>query len=199
MKERNWSRAEKITPKGYVCALCASKVGSELGWRCNIIEGEQGNPKVVAHCYIYVCPHCYAPTYFDETLKQIPGTIFGEKISNIPEKKIEMLYDEARNAMSVNSFTAAVMCCRKLLMNIAVDKGAQAGQPFESYVKYLDDENFIPKGSKGWVSFIREKGNEANHEIQIMNKVDAEKIIKFVEMLLKIIYEYPAVAQPNQP
>jgi len=198
MSERRWSHTDKLTPKGFVCAHCASKVGSDRGWQCDIIEKEHGNLKIIGYCHIYLCPHCNAPTYFDETFKQIPASIFGDKILNIPEKKIEMLYDEARNAMSVNSFTAAVMCCRKLLMNIAVERGAKTGQSFESYVDYLDNENFIPRGSKGWVSFIREKGNEANHEIHIMNKVDAEKIIKFVEMLLKVIYEYPAISQPNQ-
>ena len=36
------------------------------------------------------------------------------------------------------------------------------------------------------------KGNEANHEIVIMTKPEAEETISFCEMLLKILYEFPA-------
>ena len=38
---------------------------------------------------------------------------------------------------------------------------------------------------------IRKKGNEANHEIRLMKKADAEELISFSEMLLKFIYEFP--------
>jgi len=33
--------------------------------------------------------------------------------------------------------------------------------------------------------------NEANHEIQIMTRDDARDLIKFAEMLLRFIYEFP--------
>jgi len=43
-----------------------------------------------------------------------------------------------------------------------------------------------------WVDHIRKKGNEANHEIIIVEKDDATELLSFVEMLLKVIYEFPA-------
>ena len=77
-------------------------------------------------------------------------------------------------------------------MNIAVSKGADEGKTFIEYVEYLAENNYIPPDAKYWVDYIREKGNEATHEIAIMGRKDAEDLIKFMEMLLKIIYEFPA-------
>jgi hypothetical protein len=70
--------------------------------------------------------------------------------------------------MGVNSFTSAVLTCRKLLMHIAVEKGAPTNQSFLQYVEYLEQNHYVPPGGKGWVDYIRTKGNEANHEIKIM-------------------------------
>jgi hypothetical protein len=46
------------------------------------------------------------------------------------------------------------------------------------------------------VDHIRKKGNEANHEIAIMSRTDAEELISFIEMLLKFMYEFPARIPP---
>jgi len=122
---------------------------------------------------------------------QIPGSPYGSKVNNLPSE-VEVLYNEARNCTSCNAYTASVLCCRKLLMNIAVSKEAEEGLKFIEYVEYLSDKHFIPPDAKGWVDHIRKKGNEATHEISIMEKEDAEELINFIEMLLKIIYEFPA-------
>jgi hypothetical protein len=99
--------------------------------------------------------------------------------------------------MTVNSFTSAVLTCRKLLMHIAVEKGAPTGQNFLEYVEYLSQKGYVPPDGKGWVDYIRKKGNEANHEIKIMSPTDAEDLITFSEMLLKFIYEFPAKVRPT--
>ncbi len=77
-------------------------------------------------------------------------------------------------------------------MHIAVAKSAKGGKNFIEYVEYLSDNNYIPPDAKSWVDHIRKKGNEANHEIVIMEKEDAKDLLDFVGMLLKIIYEFPA-------
>lgn len=94
--------------------------------------------------------------------------------------------------MSVNSFTATVLVCRKMLMNIAVAQGTEAGLTFVKYVEFLASNHFVPPNGKGWVDHIRSKGNEATHEIALMTSDDAGELISFVEMLLKFIYEFPA-------
>lgn len=78
-------------------------------------------------------------------------------------------------------------------MHVAIAKGAPAGANFVTYVEYLANQNYVPPGAKTWVDHIRKKGNEANHEINIMVEEDASELLEFCGMLLKLIYEYPAV------
>ena len=76
-------------------------------------------------------------------------------------------------------------------MHIAVAQKAAVGKNFVEYVEYLADQGYVPPNGRGWVDHIRTRGNEANHEIQLMAKSDAEELISFAEMLLKFIYEFP--------
>lgn len=85
-------------------------------------------------------------------------------------------------------------------MNIAVTQGAAAGLKFIEYVEYLANKGYVPPNGKGWVDHIRKKGNEATHEIKLMEFEDAIELISFSEMLLKFIYEFPArVPAPPPP
>jgi hypothetical protein len=87
-------------------------------------------------------------------------------------------------------------------MHIAVQEGAEADKNFFYYVKYLAENGFVPPKGTAWVDYIRTRGNEANHEIKIMEAVDSQTLIAFVEMLLRFIYEFPglvpALPQPPQ-
>ena len=79
------------------------------------------------------------------------------------------------------------------------DDGSDKGLKFWQYVNYLADTGHITVNAKKWVDHIRDKGNDANHEIEMMGREDAERLIKFSEMLLKTMYEYPAEAEkPGQ-
>lgn len=78
-------------------------------------------------------------------------------------------------------------------MNIAVSKGAKEGLKFVEYVDYMASKGYIPPDGKDWVDHIRSKGNEATHEIAIMQREDAEDLITFIEALLRFIYEYPGM------
>ncbi len=93
--------------------------------------------------------------------------------------------------MSVNGYTATTMLCRKLLMNTAVSQGAPTNSRFIQYVNYLRDEHLIPPLATAWVDHIRDKGNAANHEIEQISQQDAEDIVIFTGMLLKLVYEFP--------
>ena len=82
-------------------------------------------------------------------------------------------------------------------MNVAVQKAAAENLKFIEYVEYLSNNGYVPPDGKSWVDHIRQKGNEATHEIQLMGKKDAEDLIVFSEMLLKFIYEFPSfISQP---
>ena len=175
-----WSNAAGLTKRTYTCGYCGKVVGPSLGF--------MGNDGL---SFIYVCPYCNEPTYFDNRARQIPGTAFGADVGSLPQD-IDALYKEARNCISVNSFTASVLVSRKILMNLAVAQGAKEGESFVSYVEHLSQKGYVPPNGKTWVDHIRKKSNEANHEIKIMSNTDAEELIIFLEMLLKFIYEFPS-------
>jgi len=171
----------------YTCGYCGNVVASNKGFFIN------------NQIKIHICPHCDRPTYFYPG-SQVPGVAPGNEVTHLP-KDIESLYREARNCVAVGSYTSSVLSCRKLLMNIAVSKGAEQGKSFLHYVDYLAGQGYVPPNGRGWVDHIRKKGNEANHEIILMGKEDAEELILFSEMLLKFIYEFPSKvpASTNQP
>jgi len=145
-----------------------------------------------------VCSFCGCPTYFDSQGKQTPGSPHGNDVTSLPGD-VAALYKEARSCMTVNCFTSAVLTCRKLLMHLAVEKGAPPGKTFLEYVEYLALKGYVPPDGRGWVDHIRTKGNEANHEIKVMSVDDAGDLITFIEMLLKFVYGFPAKVKPPTP
>lgn len=189
----DWQNSIKLSPKSYKCGYCGESIASEKGWIGYI------QPLGVVFGSVYICHSCGKPTFFNQEGLQTPGCIFGNKVNGITDKMVDELYEEARKCASSNSFTAVVLCCRKLLMHIAVSKGAPDGLKFIEYVEYLSDNNYVPPDAKYWVDHIRNKGNEANHEIMIMDKQTAEDLLSFIEMLLKIIYEFPSIVRSRIP
>ena len=180
----SWTNMGNRPSREIVCGYCGAHLQSEKGY-----DGKY-NP-TGAEVNLYYCHKCGRLNYFDEKGEQYPGPIFGEEVLDITDRTVSDLYTEARKCCSINSYTGSVLCSRKLLMNIAVSKGAKEGLSFAEYVKYLADKNYVPPGGEEWVDHIRKKGNEATHEIVILKQEDAEELIIFLEMLLKFIYEFP--------
>ncbi len=185
-----WSQQQKIPSRTFICGFCGYSVASIVGYFADPIQLNQA--------FIHICPHCEKPSFFHRG-RQVPGIAPGNEIAHLP-KDIDTLYREARNSVSVGAYTASVLACRKLLMNIAVAQGAKAGETFLTYVDHLAETGYVPPNGRGWVDHIRKKGNEANHEIKLMVQADAEELIAFTEMLLKFIYEFPnRVPTPANP
>ena len=176
----SWYHLFSIESKTFTCGYCNNVIASSKGYytQSGLIEKR-----------IYICPHCENPTAFTMG-KQIPGVAPGAEVSHLPPD-VESLYKESRDCVSVSAYTASVLCCRKLLMNIAVSVGADEGKRFIEYIDFLADKGYVPPQGRGWVDHIRAKGNEATHEIVSMKLADAEDLITFAEMLLKFIYEFP--------
>lgn len=188
MPTLSWQNVVGQTPRGYVCSYCSHRVGPALGWSTN----------TAPQAFMYVCSYCGSPTYFDTEGRQHPGTPFGNTVESLPPD-VAALYAEARSCVTVSSFTSSVLACRKLLMHIAVEKGAPVGQTFMQYVEFLAQKGYVPPDGQPWVDYIRTKGNEANHEIKIMSSADASDLITFSEMLLKFVCEFPAKVRPTPP
>lgn len=182
MHWKHWSQLSEIGPKEYVCGFCAKDVASNKGY----FHHEGGR-----FAYIYICPNCSQPTFFNWNNDQFPGPLIGRQIQNLPED-IESVYLEVRETVKNNCFTSAVLLGRKLIMHIAVDKaGAKEGDTFINYVSHLKKSKYIPQGSEKWLKYLKDLGNEKNHEIKIGTKKEAEKILKFIELLLIFTYELP--------
>ena len=187
-----WQGVTAATGMSYTCGHCGAYVGPDTAYRGTRVSG---GADMDAH--IYICPNCNEPTYCYDA-KQIPAARYGEDVKESP-KDIGMLYDEARNSMSASAYTCSALACRRLLMNIAVQKGAQPGWSFKKYIEYLDENNIVPQGGEPWLQHIREKGNEATHEIHVIGKTDAEDLIDLVHMLLTLTFEYPARMRKKTP
>lgn len=187
--EIDWQNVNNISSRSYSCAFCGNLIASDKGW---FGLGSNSNEQIAT---LHICHQCQMPTFFNRD-DQYPNEVFGNKVSNIEDPLVEKLYEEARKCTAMNCYTASVMCCRKLLMHIAVSKGAQESENFAYYVNYLKTNNFVPPDAK-WVDHIRLKGNEANHQILIMEEEDAKYLIAFIEVLLKMIYEFPALIKEN--
>lgn len=189
----SWAGIQQLPPLAYQCGYCNNRVSSVSGYKLALHRDGSGN----AVGGIYLCPHCGEPTYRDPSGKHIPDVPFGSQVGYVPSG-IAQLYEEARLCSSAGAYTGAVMLCRKILMHLGVDKGAEEGKGFVHYVNYLSDKGYVPPDGKHWVDHIRKKGNEANHEIIIMMRDDASELILFIEMLLKFMYEFPAIISPSQ-
>ena len=181
-----WYYSMELPSKNFVCGYCDKDINSYKGYY--LASG--GSSHYDGNGFIYICHHCNKPTYINYK-EQVPGAKYGESFDReiFDDELVYILYEEARNCMKANSYTSVGMCCRKLLMHIAVSCGAKEGKSFKEYVEYLDENNYIPTNCKEWVDIIRTKGNEANHEIIILDKNDAKQLISFTQMIISVIYK----------
>ena len=184
-----WQKIQPLPSRAYECGYCGASVASALGWSGQLAEHS------AKQAFLYVCHLCSGPTFFPYPEGQLPAIVFGSSVADIPDAAVSALYEEARRATGAGAYTAAVLCCRKLLMHIAVSKGAPDGKSFVTYVEYLADSHYVPPDARGWVDHIRKKGNEANHEIVVMDAVAAQDLLTFIEMLLRVIFEFPAAVR----
>lgn len=184
----HWKDLFRLSPKNYICGFCNYNVSSELGYSVDDLGGF-GN--TIQYRGIYICPSCKGPTFFDLRNSQNPGPLIGSPVSNIP-KDIEALYTEARKSYSVGAYTGSTLLSRKMLMNLSVSFGAEEGKSFGYYVDFLLDDGHVPKNSKEWIHHIRLEGNDATHKIKLKTDKEAATLLKFIEMLLKINFEYPS-------
>jgi len=99
----------------------------------------------------------------------------------------------------VNAFTATEAVCRKILMHIAVDKGAKEGQTFASYIDHLEKAGYVTPPMHEWVKLIKDHGNEAQHQLRSPERQRAESTLLFTAQLLRSVYEMGHIAARFKP
>lgn len=184
MINRIWFDTKKLISKSYTCGYCGNNIASNIGYYKKDFNGMNSIET------IYICHHCNSPTYFKIDGEQIPGLEYGYSVNHLPED-VERVYNEARKCFSVEAYTSSVLCCRKLLMNIACEEGAPEGKTFVEYINYLNSKNYIPPNGRTLLEKVRTLGNQATHRLEQKTQEDAELAIKFTGMILRFIYEMP--------
>lgn len=186
-----WRSVTSNEPIDWVCGYCGNIVGGTSGYKREL----RADSSEFDHSKIYICPRCERPTAFicsgGGRVDQVPGPMEGSSVQGLPET-VSALYDEIRKCIQAGANTSAVLSSRKMLMHIAVDRGAAEGMTFNEYIGYLDQAHYIPPDGRAWVDEVRKRSNEQNHEIAIATREDAVQLLDFIEMLLRFIYEFPA-------
>lgn len=173
-----------IPPKEYTCGYCGHLIASNKGFFQQPSNG-------TTHSHLYICTNCGRPTFFYKGGAQFPGPLLGRNIKHLP-KDVEQVYNEMRESMKSTSYTAVLLLGRKLIMHLAVDIAKSPEKAtFVEYIEHLKKSNYIPPQAESWLEFMRKQGGDKNHQIKIGQQEEAEKIIKFVEILLLFMYEFP--------
>ena|SRR3989304_10448655 len=134
-----------------------------------------------------ICPNCLNGSVQSKGIL-FPSPAFGPSLQGLP-KEIKEAYDESRRCMQANAFTAAELICRKILMHVAVEKGATEGDSFGSYLSFLENKGYVTPPMKKWVDLIRQHGNKATHKLESPSRERAESTVMFTAELLRLVYE----------
>lgn len=121
-----WHSMQVVESLRYECGHCSTIVASDKGWYAILPSG-------VKTANVRICPNCNKASYLGEI--QAPGIVFGNPVGSLPAH-VGKLYDECRACTAANAFPA-VLAARKLLMHIAVDKGAAPNETFITYIEHL--------------------------------------------------------------
>lgn len=191
----NWHNVLHFPAQSYTCPYCSHLVASNEGYS---FEARMDDPSEDTFPdnrwgYICICPNCQNPTIIFEG-RQFPSLPHVEPLEHLPED-VCGVYEEARRCMSNGCFTAVVMLCRKIIMNVAVEQGApKEGDTFQAYVDFLHDRHLFHPLCIPILNQIKKVGNDANHKIKSISHDDAQKVITFTYHVLLYIYEIPGDA-----
>jgi hypothetical protein len=88
-----------------------------------------------------------------------------------------------------------------MLVDLACANGGEweRGRPFWQYVEHLNNKLFAPDSGQAWIDRIRDQGNKATHELGIQTEADAIELLGYVEMLLRLLYEFPQAHSRREP
>lgn len=175
----------------YTCAHCGERVSG-------VVAATYHVEPTVAPVKWLRCPSCANGSVLALDGNVYPGVPFGPDVEGLPNE-VQEAYKEARRCMSVNALTSCESMCRKILMHVAVEKGAKEGKPFTDYLSHLETQGYITPPMKGWVDLIRQHGNKAAHRLDPPDRNRAESTLMFTAELLRLIYEMEYMAKRYAP
>lgn len=173
----------------YTCAHCGRDTGGAV-----IGAAHDSHTKEIVR-WLW-CTTCAMPSVQMPNGTVIPGAVFGPILQGLPSD-VEGAYDEARRCLSVQGFIACELLCRRILMHVAVEKGANEGESFASYVNHLEQQGYTTPAMKDWVDLIRRLGNKSTHRLTSPDEQRAQNMIMFTAQLLRTVYEMPFLGEKH--
>lgn len=186
----------------YTCWNCHERVSSVPIARdsgmVRVLHGQRNYPPIA----LLRCPNpdCEEGSVVTKNGVVMPRPPAGGLVRNLPPD-VEQAWREARLAFGAGAFTAAEMMCRKILMHIAVDRAdAKPGLRWIEYVDLLRDGGYFSPGVRHRITEIKDRGNDANHQLPASTETDAEVTMALTRHLLASEYELSgAGASPFDP
>lgn len=102
---------------------------------------------------------------------------------------VSSAYEEARECLAARNYTATAMMCRKILMNLGIDQGAETGKKYYEYVDWFAENGYITASIKKWAEFVVDCGNKANHRPDPVGKKRAMAAFMLTTELMRRVYE----------
>lgn len=207
----DWAQTSELTGQQrtrYTCGFCSSMSAPNRAYLGpSQIDGN-------AMAWIYICSFCGQPTYRDLDGKMTPQPSYGRDIPKIRNEDAGKLYREAQNCYQVGAFTAAVLVCRKLLLNVTnavklerADEIEAAGkdatrerEPFSEFapcITWLSHNDYIPRRMINAFREIPRIGGDATHTMPLMEVKEAELLINRSYDLLMMVYVHPSDTPPD--
>lgn len=140
------------------------------------------------------CPNCFNGSVWSGEGLYPPSLsssrAYTMDVAGLPDN-IAHVYHEARKAISVQMHTSCELLCRKILVAVAVDKGAKGKttRNHKTCIRYLVRKGHVAGLETGMASFVRLAGNQSTHEIRSPSLDRAEQTLKFTAMVLKRMYD----------
>ncbi len=176
----------------YTCAYCDTKITGAVVAHATAPGSMTPNTKWL------VCTGCGGPSVVTPSGQVYPSVPFGPLLEGLPTE-VNAAYSEARQCFSVSAFTACELICRKILMHIAVDKGAKEGDTFEHYIAHLESLGYVTPPMKAWVKLIKDHGNKSTHRLAAPDTTRAQSTLMFTAELLRLTYEMDYISQQYVP
>ncbi len=140
------------------------------------------------------CIRCGRGAVIDgPTGAQSPAPLPGEGVQGLPAE-VEAAYAEARRCLGAGAHNAAEMMSRRILIHVAMDKGAEGVEGFDAYVDYLEDAGYVTTTMRHWVDRIRQHANAASQALPEQSPARAADTVAFTTQLLRLVYEVDFLA-----
>ncbi len=182
------------------CSAC--NVTSETEVISQFSNHNENDPSVGRQFSFLKCPSCCNPVVMESHLVwEINGFIWGTPVRLFPVSKFHInpaIPKELRNALLESAqcyeaalYTPTVIMCRRTLDGFCQLMGVSKKLTLDKALKKLQDDGYISPQLYEWATLLRNKGNEAAHDINSnFTETDAKDLLDFTIAILDFSYSF---------